>query len=248
MSFKNRLKKIVHKIFKRFGLVLMKESVFVKKYKLASDFLPLEQLFRKNLHSDFFFVQIGANDGISYDPIYNLVTAEKVRGIVIEPIKDIFARLVDNYQDHPQIKPLNIAIHRDEKEMTIFRVDPTKKNYPEWTKGTPSFNKSHHKLSFIDENDIVEEVVNCISFMDLTIEHNIKYIDLLQIDTEGYDTEIIKMIDFDIIKPKIISFEHGLQQGIISITQFQECQELLLKNKYNMVILENDALAYLSEL
>jgi hypothetical protein len=32
-------------------------------------------------------------------------------------------------------------------------------------------------------------------------------------------------------------FEHGMQQGIMSKSQFQECQELLLKkNNYNIVL------------
>ena len=130
--------------------------------------------------------------------------------------------------------------------MIIYRVDPNNKEYPEWTKGTPSFNKSHHELSFIAEKDLVEEKVKCISFNDLIEQYSIDKIDLLQIDTEGYDAEIIKMIDFDKINPSIISFEHGIRQGIMNIQEFQECQEILLNNNYNIVILENDAIAYKS--
>lgn len=248
MYMLNRLKKVAHKVVNSFGFTFLKTSVFENKYRLNSDFVPLEQLFYKNLHADFFFVQIGANDGVSYDPIFNLVTREKVKGIVIEPIKDIFYLLEKNYRDYPQVKPLNVAIHKNQKRKTLYRVDPNKNNYPEWTKGTPSFNKSHHKLSFIAENDIIEEIVECISFNELIKDFNIKAIDLLQIDTEGYDAEVIKMIDFEIVKPTIISFEHGMQQGIMSKSQFQECQELLLKNNYNIVVLENDAIAYLNRL
>jgi hypothetical protein len=32
-------------------------------------------------------------------------------------------------------------------------------------------------------------------------------LDYLQIDTEGFDDEIIKMIDFSQVKPKLIKFE-----------------------------------------
>jgi FkbM family methyltransferase len=239
-----KLKKIIKRILNVFGLIILKKISFISNYRLISDFSPLTQLFYKNLHADFFFIQIGANDGISYDPIYDLVTKEKVKGIVIEPIQDIFNQLKNNYRDNPQVEPLNLAIHRDQKEMILYRVDPKNKNYPEWTKGTPSFNKSHHKLSFIEEIDIVEELVKCISFDDLIEQYSIKKIDLLQIDTEGYDLEIIKMINFDIVSPTIISFEHGMKQGIMSLRQFEECQEILFKNNYNIVVLENDAIAY----
>jgi FkbM family methyltransferase len=240
------LKKTIQSILNSCGLIILKESNFRKNYINKDRFSPLKQLFYKNLHKDFFFVQIGANDGVSYDPIYNLVTSEKVSGIVIEPIHDIFKKLKDNYNNHPQIKPLNLAIHRDKKEMKLYRVNPTNKEYPEWTKGTPSFFKSHHKLSNILEEDIIEESVKCISFNELIEQFNIKKIDLLQIDTEGYDSEIIKMIDFEILNPSIISFEHGMKQGIMSLQQFEECQKILLNNNYEMVILENDAIAYKS--
>ena len=242
----NELKKIINKILNLFGLVILRKLNFSNQYIQISDFSPLKQLFYKNLHADFFFVQIGANDGISYDPIFSLVTKEKVKGIVIEPIPDIFTQLKNNYKDYPQVEPLNLAIHKDQKEMTVYRVDPKNKKYPEWTKGTPSFNKSHHQLSFIEEEDIIEEIVKCISFDDLIEKYSIKKIDLLQIDTEGYDAEIIKMIDFDKLCPTIISFEHGLPQGIMTLKQFEECQEILLKNKYNIIVLENDAIAYKS--
>jgi len=37
--------------------------------------------------------------------------------------------------------------------------------------------------------------------------YNYNYIDFIQIDTEGFDYEVIKMIDFNTIKPYIIKYE-----------------------------------------
>lgn len=238
----------LNKILNIFGLIVLKKINLQNKYRLKSEFSPLDQLFYKTLHPDFFFVQIGANDGISFDPIYNLVTKEKVKGIAIEPLPDIFEQLKKNYKKNPQVKLLNVAIHKDQKEMKLFRVDPKKKDYPNWTKGTPSFNKSHHKLGNIPDYDIIEEIVTCISFEELIDKHSIRKIDLLQIDTEGYDSEILKMIDFGKVKPTIISFEHGMRQGIMNMSQFIECQNLLFQNNYNIIILDNDAIAYQNNL
>ncbi len=42
-------------------------------------------------------------------------------------------------------------------------------------------------------------------------KYKIKRIDLLQIDTERYDYDIIKQIDFSLIKPRMICYEtHNL--------------------------------------
>ncbi|CAM3671582.1 FkbM family methyltransferase [Flavobacterium chungbukense] len=235
---------MINKILGKFGLILLKKSFYTSHFRLRNQFLPLSQLFYKTLHDDFFFVQIGANDGISFDPIYELVTKEKVKGIAIEPMPDIFKLLEKNYDKHPNVKLLNLAIHKDQTEMKMYRVDPKKTNYPDWTKGTPSFNKDHHKLGNIPEYDIIEESVKCISFDALIKEYSINRIDLLQIDTEGYDLEIIKMINFNQISPRIISFEHGMRQGIINMNRFVECQTLLFENDYNIIILDNDAIAF----
>jgi FkbM family methyltransferase len=59
----------------------------------------------------------------------------------------------------------------------------------------------HHKKRFqITENDIEEIDVKILVFNDLVEKYNINEIEYLFIDTEGYDYQIIKSIDFNEIK------------------------------------------------
>jgi hypothetical protein len=62
------------------------------------------------------------------------------------------------------------------------------------------------------------------------VNQNLKNFDLdyLQIDTEGFDYEILKMIDFSIIKPKLIKFE----SVNLSISDKQSANLLLVCNGY----------------
>jgi hypothetical protein len=76
--------------------------------------------------------------------------------------------------------------------------------------------------------------VQCISLNSLLKEHQVTKVDLLQIDTEGYDLEIILNLDFKVIKPKIIHFEHGLPDGIISKEQFMILTDVLHSNGYEL--------------
>ena len=46
-----------------------------------------------------------------------------------------------------------------------------------------------------------------LTFTDIFKKYQINQIDLLQIDTEGYDGELIKLFPFDLFKPSIIHFE-----------------------------------------
>ena len=42
---------------------------------------------------NFFFVQVGANDGVNHDPIFHHVRKYNWKGLLIEPIPDIFEKL-----------------------------------------------------------------------------------------------------------------------------------------------------------
>ena len=81
----------------------------------------------------------------------------------------------------------------------------------------------------------------CISIQELLDKHRIKALDLLQIDTEGFDYEIIKMIDFKKIKPKLICFEHLH----LSEATKRQCEEHLLKKGYRLEHFRSDSLAIL---
>ncbi len=109
--------------------------------------------------------------------------------------------------------------------------------------GTSSFFRNHHKE--INDEDIITHKVKCISLSNLVKEQSIEHIDLLQIDTEGYDYEILKSINFNEIKPSIVSFEHGVRMGIMSKEQLFEIQNILMDNGYSVLIDEHDVRAHL---
>ena len=47
-----------------------------------------------------------------------------------------------------------------------------------------------------------------ISFQDLLAQQNLTDIHILHIDAEGYDWEILRQLDLEKIKPRLILFEH----------------------------------------
>ena len=121
--------------------------------------------------------------------------------------------------------------------MILYRADPAKVERGElskWAKGIASFDMSHHELSGTPKEAIIKQKVQCISLNSLLKEHQVTKVDLLQIDTEGYDLEIILNLDFKVIKPKIIHFEHGLPDGIISKEQFMILTDVLHSNGYEL--------------
>jgi hypothetical protein len=71
--------------------------------------------------------------------------------------------------------------------------------------------------------------------------YHVAKLDLLHIDAEGYDDEIIKMIDFKRIQPGIIQYEHMH----LSPERRSACEELLKKHGYRIINGFADVIAYL---
>lgn len=72
-------------------------------------------------------------------------------------------------------------------------------------------------------------------------KYNLKKIDLLMIDTEGYDFEIIKSIPFDKVKPLVIVFEHSH----FSENTVKDCYEFLKNKSYTLQKTASDTIAVL---
>lgn len=190
---------------------------------------------------DIIFIQVGANDGVSFDNIYPFFVNHPCKGLVIEPLPTFFERLRLNYKDYPRITPLNVALHPSQTECQIYTVrHESLQNYPQSVAGIASFNKSH-LLPTVKESDIQVVTVQCRTLMALIHDHQITELDYLQVDTEGFDYEVIKMIDFSLVKPKIIKFESIHLQS----AQKAELYRLLANHGYKLIKESMDTIAYL---
>ncbi len=75
---------------------------------------------------------------------------------------------------------------------------------------------------------------------NLVSKHKLPRIDLLQIDTEGFDYEVLKQIDFEDMAPQIIHYEHKH----LSPEDRGESAKLLLRNGFQVVFDRSDVLGF----
>ena len=82
------------------------------------------------------------------------------------------------------------------------------KFYDEHVKGITSFEINHLIKHGVSKSHIIKERVNSISISELINKYSVNKLDLLMVDTEGYDGEIV--IDFlsNINLRPIIIFEY----------------------------------------
>lgn len=150
---------------------------------------------------DFFFVQIGANDGELDDVLYKYIKKYDWSGIMAEPIPTFFDKLVKLHNNRGNIRCENVAIDKVEGNRKIYYLDHPSLRPCEF--GLGSFNKDMLSSYNVGKKEVMVKTITFDSFV-----YGIDKIDLLAIDTEGYDYEIIKSIDFDKHQPSLILFEH----------------------------------------
>ena len=172
---------------------------------------------------DFFFLQIGAFDGETRDPLFHAVRKYGLKGVLVEPQKPAFERLRENYRDQPQLQFVNAAISDRNEERIMYTLR-------DGACTAASFDKRHLLKHSIPEADIVEQPTPCLTFPELLKRSGREHVDLLQIDAEGADFAILKMADFEHFRPSIVRYE----QLHMTRSERDEAAQRLVQNGYQL--------------
>ncbi len=191
---------------------------------------------------DFFFLQVGANDGKLDDPLYPLIVRHRLRGLLVEPMPDSFAALRENFADQPQLLFENCAIGAHDGEQELFRVRPGAYDNV-GIQGMAGFNRDvilRHKSYYPGLEQNIESLrVRTMTFASLMRTHGITHVDLVVVDTEGYDFEILKMVFGSGMRPRIVSYE----RVHLSIADQLACREMLIGYGYGFAATRFDTVA-----
>ncbi|MFW5690117.1 MAG: FkbM family methyltransferase [Spirochaetota bacterium] len=156
---------------------------------------------------DFFFIQIGAHDGKSLDPIHGYVHRYGWQGILVEPQPKMFERLTRNYAKHEGLHFVPAAISDTDGDVTFYlsRITTLSSLHAdEWFKGRNDGIAYANRTRF---GSSVPIIVEGMTWKSLLERHSVSRVDLLQIDTDGSDFDIIRQIDFNAVRPAIIVLE-----------------------------------------
>lgn len=188
-------------------------------------------------------VQIGANDGVSHDPVHEYLTDGGWRGLLAEPLPDVYQQLLATYRDVDNVRAVNVAIGTVPGDMPFFRIGDS---HDSWATGLSSFIRAHVQdhidRGYVAERareagvalpagDLITEVaVTTVTFEQFLADHGVESFDVLIIDTEGYDYEILKLVDFVRHQPDLVWFESdNLSDG-----DYQAALDLLASLGYEL--------------
>lgn len=180
-------------------------------------------------------VQIGANDGVSEDAVKSVLALPNVRAVLIEPNPVAFERLEALYASAPNVITGNFAISVEAGDLPFYAAEA---GDDLMMSKVSSFDRKHVERQVAEYNHrlgkraaSVEEIhVKAITFDDMAARHDLDTIDLLAIDTEGYDYHIVKAALASGVSMAMLEFEY------VNMTcrEFSEITALLAENDYLM--------------
>lgn len=183
---------------------------------------------------DLRFIQVGANDGVSHDPIREFVVQHRSwNGVFVEPLPAFFSLLKRNYHyvRHPGLHFLQAAMSDRPNTASIWKIkDQDYSRYPAFVRGIASFDKTHlykllpGKTAEVESHlEMVE--VQCFTYNLIVEKFQLDRVDLFVLDVEGHEPTILRHVPLTgPFSPKIILFEvehisSSAQQELIDMFQ-----------------------------
>jgi FkbM family methyltransferase len=214
------LKGIINAVFwnakKKLKLITELDTIFWMPRRK----IDIDKLFARFTKDDFYFIQIGANDGITGDDLRHYIEKYSWHGILVEPVPYVFERLKKNYNGFSNLIFENSGISCQSGFANFYSISENDlennnlfDNYHTYKiDQLSSFDKKtimkHSYMHPNFEDLIIEIEIPVLNIHDLMEKYQVTQLDLLQVDTEGFDFEILKIFDFEKIAPKIVIFEH----------------------------------------
>ncbi len=180
--------------------------------------------------TELIFIQIGAFDGITCDPIHHFVTKYRWRGILLEPQPEPYRKLLNNYAGYTNLLFKNAAVGHDAGKLTLYTVNG--EELPDWCGGLASFTRKtieKHEQTIPSISELIHPIeVLTVTFNSILDELATEQVDLLQVDVEGFDADVIRMFPFDRVLPRLIHFE----RKHLNSSKLNDCLQFLLPFGY----------------
>ena len=215
-----------------FSLVLNLIDFFYKK--------KIINFFKKKINSNIDVIfDIGSHKGetikiflknFNIDSIYSFEASPSN----FEKLKNNIKKIQKKYTKC-NIKIYNIGIGNSNNERIFYDLsDSNSSTFNRINKSSLYFKKKSKILSFFFNKNffIKENMVKQICLFDFINKNKLEKIDILKIDTEGYEFEVLKGLGDKIMNVKFVYFEHHYDDMIEKNYKFSNIHDLLTKNGF----------------
>lgn len=219
------VRKMIQKVLRYFGVRLARIRPYVDPVAPFDVLELVVQLQLFNEKDTFYFVQIGASDGSLAGSLNPLIRKYRLRGCLVEPMKEVFRDLMNTYADQPQLDFRAIMIGKKDGLGEIYRFKPDAPVSASFFDGLARADKENiqRRAEAVGPHGR-HEFVECDmqTFSTFISSLPTSKISMLYIDTEGSDDQIVEA-----------AFEAGIFPAIINYgwTELSAERRFLLKMK-----------------
>jgi FkbM family methyltransferase len=180
------------------SLLPIKIKTYLKKFNRFNAYHNLDKKLLKYInYKDGFYIDCGANDGVNQSTTWYFEKYLNWSGILIEPIPEVYKELINNRSDKNYFYNYALISKKYNKEEINFTFD-TKDSLK--AKNTLDTNS-------LKNNEIIM-TVKCKTLENILNNNKVpQLIDLFSLDVEGYEFEVLDVINFNSIKFKYILVE-----------------------------------------
>jgi FkbM family methyltransferase len=159
-------------------------------------------------------LKIGANDGVSGDPLAALLLEDRrYTGVLVEPLPQYALPLERVYGGSGRFEVIQAAISDTDGNVEMYFFDESKAqdlDFPAWYREIASLDEEHVRKHLPAHLHWAIGVTPVLAMAVQTLARRCDWrtIDLLHIDTEGHDYRILQQFDFKAGHPGVIIAEH----------------------------------------
>ena len=193
-------------------------------------FKTIQKLFNENINT---VIDVGAHYGEFALAINKKFKIKKI--ISFEPNTDAFNKLKLKTKKYENIKTLNFgAGNIDQDKKLNVNIESSSSSLNNLQENSKYFKKKFFLSKFFNKKIIEKQIQVKIIKLDDFINNNsnIDIIDILKIDTEGYEYYVLKGIGNNIKKIKVIYFEHHFDDMIIKNYNLTDIHNYLIENNF----------------
>ncbi len=158
------------------------------------------------------FLQIGAYDGAANDLLHPFIRRGLLHGGFVEPQPGPCSQLQANYAGCDGLDFVQAAVAREAGEAKFYRVRGEVADLVQGSRQMAGFSPDvllkHYAGLLPDPQAAIETfTVPTVTCRELLERGGVAGPDVLQIDTEGFDYEVLKLWDFTAHRPALVNFE-----------------------------------------
>ena len=176
-------------------------------------------------------LDVGSHKGEYISSLSKTFSINKVFGF--EPNPEIF-KILRNRFKNSAIELFNYGISKKNENISFnINLESSSSSINELNFNSKYFKKKFLLLNFFNSQKVTTKINIEVKRLDYFLNKNkIDLVDLLKIDTEGYELNVIESLGDQISKIKIIHFEHHFDDMIIKNYKFSDINNFLAKNGF----------------